>query len=242
MARVDWEVSSNIAKPTTELVARSIDEARIGGAKLIVYELNTPGGDVGSVTDIMNGFNSSPIPVVVWVTPSGATAWSGGIYVLMASHIAVMASGTTVGSAQPVLWTGEVLNQSKYINALSGLMRDNARLHNRNQTVAQQFITQNINLGPEEALRFHVIEFIADSLDSLLSQLEPYTLILSRTEIGSSVWKLVPSKSVGGLTYTKRFDFAGISQASRYQYDPGISIRLLEFLSNNVTFRYPSIL
>jgi membrane-bound serine protease (ClpP class) len=227
-------ISSDIARPTTELVARSIAEAKAGGARLVIYELNTPGGDVGSVTDIMNDFNSSPIPVVVWVTPSGATAWSGGTYILMASHIAVMSSGTTIGSAQPVLSTGEVLNESKYINALSGLMRDNARLHNRNQTTAQQFITQNINLGPEEALRYHVIELAADNLPSLLSQLEPYTLILTGTEMGTSVWKLVPTSSVSGLSYTQKFDFSDISQAKAYQYDPGISISLLQFLSNPI--------
>ena len=90
-------ISSDISGPTTELVAHSIAEAQAGGARLIVYELNTPGGDSGSVTNIMNAFNSSPIPVVVWVTPSGAAAWSGGTYILMASHIAVMASGTTIG-------------------------------------------------------------------------------------------------------------------------------------------------
>jgi len=225
-------ISSEISRPTEELVRRSIQEAQIGGARLIVYQLNTPGGELGSVTDIMNDFSNSPVPVVVWVSPSGATAWSGGTYILMAAHIAVMSSGTTIGSAQPVLSTGEVLNQSKYINALSALMRDNARLHNRNQTIAQQFVTRNINLGPEEALRDHVIEFAADSLESLLSDLEPYTLVLSRTEIGTSVWKLVPTNTVGGLTYTKSYDFSGISQATQYNYEPGISIQLLVFLSN----------
>ena len=228
------QVSSDISNPTTELVTHSIEEAKAGGARLIVYELNTPGGAVSSVTDIMNEFNSSPIPIVVWVTPSGATAWSGGTYILMASHIAAMASGTTIGSAQPVLSTGEVLNQSKYINALSGLMRDNARFHNRNQTTAQQFITQNINLGPEEALRFHVIEFIADNLESLLSQLEPYTLVRSTTETGSSVWKLVRTNSLGDVRYLTSYNFTGISQASQYTYDPGISIRTLVFLSNPI--------
>ncbi len=225
-------ISSDISRPTTELVTRSIDEAKAGGARLIVYELNTPGGDLGSVTEIMNAFNSSPIPVVVWVAPSGAAAWSGGTYILMAAHIAVMASGTTIGSAQPVLSTGEVLNESKYINAVTGLMRDNARLHNRNETIAQEFITRNINLGPEEALRFHVIEFAADNLASLLSQLEPYTLVLSTTEMGTSVWKVVLTSSLGAVTYTKSYDFSGISQAAQYRYQPGISITVLQFLSN----------
>jgi membrane-bound serine protease (ClpP class) len=227
-------ISSDIAGPTVELVTRSIDEANTGGARLLVYELNTPGGDLDSVTQIMNAFNSSPIPVVVWVTPSGATAWSGGTYILMASDIAVMASGTTIGSAQPVSATGEVINETKIINALTGLMRDNARLHDRNETAAQQFVTQNINLGPEEALRFHIINFAADSLESLLSQLDPYTLVLTTTQMGTSVWKLVLTSTLGSLAYTKRYDFTGISQASTYNYTPSFGVQLLTFLSNPI--------
>jgi membrane-bound serine protease (ClpP class) len=227
-------INSEITSPTVELVARSLEEAKAGGARLIVYELNTPGGELTSVQDIMNDFNGSPIPVVVWVTPSGATAWSGGTYILMASHIAVMASGTTIGSAQPVLSTGELVNNTKTINALTGLMRDNARLHSRNETVAQEFVTENINLGPEEALRDHIIEFAADNLQSLLTQLEPYTLILSTTPLGTSVWKLIPTQSLGGMTYQESFDFSGISQAAQYSYDPGISIQLFEILSNPI--------
>ena len=227
-------ISSDIASPTAELVARSIEEAEVGGARLIVYELNTPGGDLQSVTDIMNDFNNSTVPVVVWVTPSGAAAWSGGTYILMASHIAAMASGTTIGSAQPDTSTGQVLNDSKYINALSALMRDNARLHSRNETVAQEFVTQNINLGPEEALRLKVIDFAADTLQSLLSQLEPYTLVQSTTPLGTSVWKLLPSGSLGGAAYSKSFDFSGISQAAQNTYDPGISIQILQIVTNPV--------
>ena len=228
------KVSSEISRPTSELVFRSIQEAETGGARLLIYELNTPGGDLSSVTKIMNDFSSSTVPVLVWVTPGGASAWSGGTYMLMASHIAAMASGTTIGSAQPVLSTGEVLNQSKYINAMSALLRDNARLHNRNETLAQEFVTRNINLGPEESLKNHVVEFAADRLDSLLSQLEPYTLILTTTNLGTSVWKIVPSNSLSGLSYSKSYDFNGISQATQSTYQPGLNLRLLEFLSNPV--------
>jgi len=227
-------ISSDIASPTVELVTRSLDEASAGGARLIVYELNTPGGDLTSVTDIMNAFNSSPIPVVVWVAPSGAAAWSGGTYILMASDIAVMASGTTIGSAQPVSATGETINETKIINALTGLMRDNARLHDRNETVAQQFITENINLGPEEALRLHIINFAADNIGSLLSQLEPYTLVVTTTQMGTSVRKLVPTSSLSNLTYTQSYDFKGISQASVDNYAPGFGVQLLTFLSNPI--------
>ena len=227
-------ISSDIAEPTVELVTRSIDEANAGGARLIVYELNTPGGDLTSVTDIMNAFNGSPVPVVVWVTPTGAAAWSGGTYILMAADIAVMASGTTIGSAQPVTAAGEPINETKIINALTGLMRDNARLHDRNETAAQEFVTQNINLGPEEALRLHLIDFAADTLSELLSQLDPYSLLLTTTPIGTSVWKLVLSSSASSLTYTKRYDFTGISGASTYNYTPTFGVQLLTLLSNPI--------
>lgn len=225
-------ISSEIARPTVELVTRSIEEAKMGGARLIVYELNTPGGELESVTGIMNELNGSPVPVLVWVAPSGAAAWSGGVYILMSSHIAAMASGTTIGSAQPVSSIGEILEQPKYINALSGLLRDNARLHNRNETVVQQFVTQNLNLGPEEALRFHVVELVSDNLQSLLSQLEPYSLVLATSETGTLVWKLVSTDSLTGLNYSKSYDFSGISQATQYTYEPSLTVTLLEFLSN----------
>jgi len=159
-------------------------------------------------------------------------AWSGGVYILMSSHIAAMASGTTIGSAQPVSAVGEVVNEPKYINALSGFLRDNARLHNRNETVAQEFVTQNLNLGPEEALRSHVVEFVADNLQSMLTQLEPYSLVFAKSEMGTFVWKLVLRDSLSGLDYSKSFDFSGISQATEYTYEPSLNITLLEFLSN----------
>lgn len=228
------KISSDISRPIAELITRSIQEAEAGGARLIIYELNTPGGDISSVTSIVNDFGSSQVPVLVWVTPQGATAWSGGTYILMASHIAVMASGTTIGSAQPVLSTGEVLNQSKYINALSGLMRDNARLHDRNETLAQEFVTRNINLGPEEALRNHVINFVADDLDSLLTQLQSYSLVRTTTQTGTSVWRIVPTTSLSNYSYSKSYGFSGILETSRIGYEPGFSIRLLEIITNPV--------
>jgi membrane-bound serine protease (ClpP class) len=113
-------------------------------------------------------------------------------------------------------------------------MRDNARLHDRNETAAQQFITQNVNLGPEEALRLHLIEFAADSLGSLLSQLDPYSLLLTTTPMGTSVWKLILTSSLSNITYTKRYDFGGISQASTYNYTPSFGVQALTFLSNPI--------
>ena len=112
--------------------------------------------------------------------------------------------------------------------------RTTLRLHDRNETAAQEFVTENLNLGPEEALRLHVIEFIADSLQSLLSQLEPYSLVLSTTASGSSVWSVTPTNTLENVPHTQTFDFAGVSQATVFTYDPGIGIGLLTVLSNPI--------
>jgi membrane-bound serine protease (ClpP class) len=150
----------------------------------------------------------------------------------MSSHIAVMASGTTIGSAQPVSSLGQVLDQPKHINALAGLMRDNARLHNRNETAAQEFVTENLNLGPEEAIRSNVVELVADDLQSVLTQLEPFSLVFATSEMGTFVWKLALTESLAGLDYSKSHDFSGISEATQYTYEPSLNIRVLEILSN----------
>jgi membrane-bound serine protease (ClpP class) len=106
----------------------------------------------------------------------------------MASHVAALASGTTIGSCQPVLSTGEPITQSKYVNALVALMENHASLHNRNETMANLFITKNANLDPEEALQFHVIELVADDIPTLLNKLEDFTLVQFEESLGSKVW------------------------------------------------------
>jgi len=229
---VKVKISSEIAKPTVELAQLALDEASAVGARLLIVELNTPGGEVGSITDIMNLFDDSKIPVSVFVSPLGAQAWSGGTYILMASHVAVMASGTTIGSAQPVLSTGETINASKYVNALVGLMKNHARLHGRNETLAELFVTRNVNLGPEEALRHRIIDFIADDIPQLLSQLERYTLLLTATEEGASVWRLIPTDEAQQYPSAVRFNFEGIARAEIIEYTPGLRIVFFNVLSN----------
>jgi len=229
---VTVKITSEIASPTVELTRLAIEEASSIKARLLIVELNTPGGEVASVTEIMNLIDTSTVPVVVFVYPIGAQAWSGGTYILMASHVAAMASGTTIGSAQPVLSTGEVINASKYVNALVGLMRNHARLHARNETEAELFVTRNVNLGPEEALKYHVIELIADNVPQLLSQLDKYTLIQTATGEGPSVWRLIPNDIAQQYPSTLRFDFGGISGSEVTEYQPGLRIAFFSVLSS----------
>jgi membrane-bound serine protease (ClpP class) len=225
-------INGEITVATTNMVNDALKLAEDQQARLIVITLNTPGGEVNAVKDIMNLFDNSNIPICCFVHPSGVTAWSGGTYVLMASHVAAMASGTTIGSCQPVLSTGEPISQSKYVNALVALMENHASLHNRNETMANLFITKNANLGPEEALQFHVIELVTDDIPTLLNKLEDFTLVQFEESLGSKVWKLVPNEDAQNYSY--RVSFSNINEANVIEYTPGIQTVLFSILLNPI--------
>jgi len=226
VARID----SDITAATTGMVDDVLSLASSMSVRLIVFEVDTPGGEVNAVRNIMDSFESSSIPICVYVYPIGATAWSGGTYVLMASHVAVMASGTTIGSCQPVLSGGEPIDESKYVNALAALMESHAALHDRNETMAKLFVAENANLGSEEALEFHVTEFVADDVHALLTRLEGFTLVRFENTVGSNVWKLVPNDDAEDYAY--RLSFDNISEANVVDYTPGIQTVLLSILLN----------
>jgi membrane-bound serine protease (ClpP class) len=224
------DINGEITLATATMVNDALKLAEAQQASLVIVTLSTPGGEVDAVQNIMNLFDNSDIAVCCFVYPPGATAWSGGTYVLMASHIAAMASTTTIGSCQPVLSTGEPISQSKYVNALAALMENHAALHDRNETMAELFVTENDNLGPGKALQFHVIEFIADDINTLLRKLEGFTLVRYEASLGSKVWKVVPNDNAQNYSY--RLSFNNISEANVVEFTPGIQTVLLSILLN----------
>lgn len=225
-------VNTEITMATTSMIRDAMGIADSVAARLVVVEINTPGGEINAVKQIMELLAYSSIPVCMYVYPVGASAWSGGTYLLMASHVAAMASGTSIGSAQPVLSTGELIEDSKHINALSALMMNHAGLHDRNTTAARSFVVENLNLGPEEALRYHVVELVADDLSGLLGKLSERTLIKVEPEDGASIWKLVQSSEATGYQAAVSISFTDIHEAELMEYEPGIQTWFLQILFN----------
>lgn len=223
-------ISGEISSATSTMMSDALNLAEAQNARLIIVTMNTPGGEAGAVQSIMNLFDNSTIPVCCYVSPTGATAWSGGTYVLMASHVAVMASGTTIGSCQPVSSAGEPIDYSKYVNAFSALMVNHAALHNRNETAAEMFVTANLNLGSEDSLRYGVVDFLADDVHALLLKLENFALVRLEGSSGSLTWKLVPASEA--QNYSEPVFFNEISKAEIVNYEPGIDVLLLGFLYN----------
>ncbi|MFQ6064421.1 MAG: nodulation protein NfeD [Candidatus Bathyarchaeia archaeon] len=226
-------VNSEITMATATLLKDALSMAQATVARLVILKMNTPGGEATSMQNIMDLFEGSEIPICAFVYPPGASAWSAGTYIIMSSHIAAMASGTTIGSCQPVSGiSGEPISASKYLNAYAALMVHHAQLHSRNETAARLFVLQNINLGPSEALKEHVVELAVNDANTLLERLEGFTLLHLRSEPETLIWKLVPNNDVQNYEFIRKLTFENISKAEKIEYTPGIQIAFLDILLN----------
>ena len=99
-------INDTIQPISAEYISRAIDEAHRRNAQAVLIEMNTPGGLVSSTREIIEKISGSPVPVIVYVTPTGGHAGSAGIFILESADIAAMAPGTTAGAAHPVTLIG----------------------------------------------------------------------------------------------------------------------------------------
>lgn len=156
---------------------------------LLVLKMNTPGGLVDSMSQIMSRISEASHPVAVWVAPSGARAASAGAFIVQAAHVAAMAPGTNIGAAHPVVGSGKDIGdddmKKKITNDLTAKMRAFAQERGRNVAVAESMVRDSVSLTAKEALDKKVIDFIAADEDELLEKLNGRIL-----KIGNETLKL----------------------------------------------------
>lgn len=165
------ELDGGIDPVSAEFVERELDDAAEDRAEAAVLRMDTPGGLVSSMRDIVAAMERSPVPVAVWVGPSGARAGSAGAYISAASDHLGMAPGTNIGSATPISSGGEDLDQKVVNDAAAGIAAL-AEENGRNAEAYRRMVTEALNLTSTEALEIDVIDTIQPSVADFVAWLD----------------------------------------------------------------------
>lgn len=179
-------VDSIIHRGTTEFVTDALERAEDAEAAAFVIELSTPGGMLDQTREISTLMLNAEMPVVVFVSPSGAQAASAGFFLLMSADIAAMAPGTNTGAAHPVSGDGgdiEGTMGEKVEQDAAAQIRSLAKRNGRDVELAESAVIESRSFTAEEALEGGLIDTIADDLSELLEAIDGRTVRQGENEL-----------------------------------------------------------
>lgn len=175
-----------IAPAAREYLRRGIQSAEQTGAEAIILQMNTPGGSLDTMNEMIQDIRESSVPVVVYVAPRGAWAGSAGTLITLAGHVAAMAPETAIGAASPVGSEGEDLSETMEEKVKQITMATARSLAERRGPEAVKLAEETIEnaraVSSSEALEAGLIDFIATDLNDLLRQLDGFTVELATGE------------------------------------------------------------
>jgi len=173
-------VQGVIGPPIAQFVVESIKKATDADVQALLILLDTPGGLDTSMREIVKAIMDSKIPVIVYVYPQGARAASAGSIILLSAHIAAMAPGTNAGAAHPVSIgkdeKPDKVMMKKVVQDAEAYAKSIAKKRGRNVDWAGKAVTQSVSATAEDALRMHVIDVVADSVNDLLTKIDGKTV------------------------------------------------------------------
>jgi membrane-bound serine protease (ClpP class) len=171
-----FKIEGPIETITEEYVSDCFREVKAApDAKLVIIQLDTPGGFDTSMRKIIQNILDSPVPVAVYISPKGARGGSAGFYITIAADIAAMAPGTNMGAAHPVSVTGTQIEETmkeKVTNDAVSYAKSLARSRNRNEELSEKAVRESKSYTTEECLQNHLAEYVAENMDRLIEQLE----------------------------------------------------------------------
>lgn len=167
-------IGDPITPVTAKFLHRNLEEAARMGDRLVLIEMDTPGGLDTAMREIVKDVMASPVPVVVYVAPSGARAASAGAIIALAADVCAMAPGTNIGAAHPVSLgeKNDKTMESKVVNDAEAYAEGIAHKRGRDETLARRMVRESISLSADKALSGKVIDLIAMDRSDLLRQLE----------------------------------------------------------------------
>jgi membrane-bound serine protease (ClpP class) len=174
-----------IAPSAERYLQRAIRAAEAGHAAALLVELDTPGGLLKSMEDMTRAMLNASVPVIVYISPSGARAASAGVFITYAANIAAMAPATRIGAAHPVAVGQDgddrtATSMEKVTNDAVAGIRAIARRRGRNAQWAEDAVRKSVSIGEDEAVRLDVVDLIAPSADELLRRVDGRTVETAR--------------------------------------------------------------
>ena len=168
------KVSGSINPGIADYLKQGIRKASESQALCIIIELDTPGGLAEAMREIVMAVFASRVPVVVYVTPSGARAASAGVMITLAADIAAMSPGTNIGAAHPVGAGGKDIQgamSDKVVNDMVAYVKSIAEKRGRNAAWAEKAVRKSISATETEALKEKIIDIVAEDIDDLIRQI-----------------------------------------------------------------------
>jgi membrane-bound serine protease (ClpP class) len=167
-------LSTAISPAQADMLDAALAVAQEQGAAMLLLRLDTPGGSIEIMRRMVRSILNAPVPVVIWVAPSGARAASAGVFLVAAASVAAMAPQTSIGSASPVGPGGGDIKgtlDTKIRNDLESLLRGMAASHGRNVDWYLRSVSKAANIEALEAARLRVVDLIAVDREDLLTQI-----------------------------------------------------------------------
>jgi len=167
-----------------DYIQMGIKKASENNADCLIIQLNTPGGLLKSTRVIVTSLLQSPIPVVVFVAPSGAQAASAGVFITIAANIAAMSPGTNIGAAHPVTLQGEQdsIMSEKATNDAAAFIRSISEKRKRNIKWAEDAVRLSVSITESEAIKENIINIIAVDIKDLLNKIDSMKVETSKGE------------------------------------------------------------
>ncbi len=214
------QLAAPIDDVSVRLLRNWIDETESRNAPLLIVELDTPGGSIDAMREMIGLILDANLPIVVFVSPSGAHAASAGTFIVAASHVAAMSTGTNIGAASPVSSSGDNLPEtlkSKITQDAAALLRGIASQRNRNSDALEHTIFRAASYSDEEAMELGIIDLRAIDLPDLIAKLDGMTV-----EVGGYSRTLVTT----GMTI-ERLETSPVQRLLRWVASPHIVFILL---------------
>lgn len=173
-----------ILQGTEEQFNRAVELAKERNAAALIIELNTPGGVLQTTQSMTQSIFQSSIPIIVYVSPTGGSATSAGVFLTVSAHVAAMAPGTSIGAAHPVNGDGKDIEgdmRKKAENATVAMARGLAQQRGRNADWVERAVRESISVTASEAVKEKVVDFEAATMDELLRKIAGRTVVVAGT-------------------------------------------------------------